>query len=213
MAAHAHRDQQRDCLRLAILVAIFLATNLTSSAQSDLQEAPYHPITPHQSLRWFVTGTIGPPHLAVGIVSSALGTAVDRPKEYGPHWGGFADRFGIGMSGTVTSNAIEAGAGLLLREDPRYFRVPDRSFKARFGIVAQQTFTARNPDGSFGPAYARYAAIVGSNFLSNTWREHSEANAQHALVRSLEGFAGRMAANAFTEFWPDIKKYVFHKRH
>jgi len=24
--------------------------------------------------------------------------------------------------------------------------------------------------------------------------------------------AGRMAANAFGEFWPDLKKYFFHKR-
>ena len=29
---------------------------------------------------------------------------------------------------------------------------------------------------------------------------------------SAEGFAGRMAANAFEEFWPDVKSHVFHKR-
>src|SRR5271166_1040049 len=107
MAALAHNVRERHDLRLAIL-AVFLATNLVASAQSPLMDAPYHPITPRQSLRWFVTSTIGPQHLAVGVFSSALGTAVDRPEEYGPHWGGFADRFGMGMSGTVTSNAIEA---------------------------------------------------------------------------------------------------------
>ena len=100
----------------------------------------------------------------------------------------------------------------MLREDPRYFRVPSRHFKARIGNVAQLTFTARNDNGGFGPAYARYGAIVGGNFLSNTWREHSEADAQHALVRSLEGFGGRMATNAFSEFWPDTKKHVFRTR-
>ena len=31
-------------------------------------------------------------------------------------------------------------------------------------------------------------------------------------LRSSEGLAGRMAANAFGEFWPDLKKYFFHKR-
>jgi hypothetical protein len=211
MVAPAHYVRHRHYFRLAILI-VFLAATLAASAQSNLMDAPYHPITPRQRLRWFVTSSIGPQHLGVGVLSSALGTAVDSPEEYGPHWGGFADRFGIGMSGTVTANAIEAGAGLVLREDPRYFRVPERRFKARLGNLAQQTFTSRNPDGSFAPAYARYAAIVGSNFLSNSWREHSEANAQHALVRSLEGFAGRMAANAFTEFWPDIKKHLFRKR-
>jgi hypothetical protein len=33
-----------------------------------------------------------------------------------------------------------------------------------------------------------------------------------ALLRSSEGLAGRMAANAFGEFWPDLKQYFFHKR-
>ncbi len=116
------------------------------------------------------------------------------------------------MSGSFTGNAIEVGAGLMLREDPRYFRVPDRRFKARIGNVAQLTFAARNHNGSFGPTYARYSAIVGSNFLSNTWRAHSEANTHDALLRASEGFAGRMASNAFSEFWPDIKQRLFHKR-
>jgi hypothetical protein len=104
------------------------------------------------------------------------------------------------MSGAVTGNAIEAGAGLGLREDPRYFRVPDRRFKARIGNVVQLTFAARSYHSSLGPAYARYMAIVGSNFLSNTWRAHSEANTHHVLLRASEGLAGRMASNAFSEF-------------
>jgi hypothetical protein len=186
---------------------------LFAAPKPQLLDAPFHPITPCESLRWFVVSSIGPAHLAGGIFSSATGTWADRPEEYGSHWGGFANRFGVGMSGTVTGNAIEASAGLMLREDPRYFRVPDRRLKDRIGNVAQLTFTARNGNGSFGLAYARYSAIVGSNFLSNTWRVHSEANTHDALLRVSEGFAGRMAGNAFTEFWPDIRSRVFHRRH
>jgi hypothetical protein len=59
------------------------------------------------------------------------------------------------------------------------------------------------------PAIWRF---LGSSFLSNTWRVQSEANMQDALLRASEGFVGRMAANAFAEFWPDIKMHVFHKR-
>jgi hypothetical protein len=117
----------------------------------------------------------------------------------------------MGMAGSATENAIEASAGLLLREDPRYFRLPGQSFKARVGNVARLTFAARGGDGSFRPAYARHLAIFGSNFLSNTWRVRSEADAPHALLRSSEGFAGRMAANAFEEFWPDVKRRLSHK--
>jgi hypothetical protein len=144
--------------------------------------------------------------------SCCIGTALDRPKEYGPHWGGFADRYGMRKTGIVTGNAIEAGAGLFLREDPRYFRLTTRPLKSRFGNVVRLTFAARGHDGGFEPAYARYVAIFGSSFLSNTWRVHSEANTHDALLRASEGFAGRLVANAFAEFWPDIRRLAFRKR-
>jgi hypothetical protein len=119
----------------------------------------------------------------------------------------------MGMARSATENAIEGGIGLILREDPRYFRVPNRRFKARVGNVIRLTFAARGHAGSFGPAYARYAALFGGNFLSNTWRANSEANTHDALLRSSECFGGIMASNAFEEFWPDIKKLVIHKPH
>jgi hypothetical protein len=68
------------------------------------------------------------------------------------------------------------------------------------------TFVAPNSDGRIRPAYARYAAIGGSNFISNAWRPDSEANAGHAAIRVGLGFLGRMTSNAFYEFWPDVKK-------
>ena len=175
-------------------------------------EDTYYPITPGESLRWFLTSTIGPAHMTGVAFVSAGGTAVNRPGEYGTHWEGWANRFGMGMAGSATSNAMEAGVGLLLREDPRYFRVPQQVFSARVGNVARLTFLARNESGRSEPAYARYLGMVGGNFLSNTWRVPSEANAQDALLRSAEAFAGRMAANAFKEFWPDVKNLLRHRR-
>jgi len=179
----------------------------------ETMEAPYHSLTPRESLRWFTATTIDPANLVGGVFDSAFGTSANRPKEYGPHWEGFADRYGMGMTRTVAGNAFTAGAAYFLREDPRYFRVPDRPFKTRVGNVIRLTFAARGGQGGFGPAYARYAAIFGNNFLSNSWRVHSEANSHDALLRTSEGFGGLLAGNAFEEFWPDVKKLVFHKHH
>lgn len=187
------------------------SSSLPTPVKSHTLEDSYRPITPSGSLRWFLTSTIGSAHVAGVAFLSAGGTALNRPGEYGPHWEGFANRFGIGMAGSATSNAMEAGAGLILREDPRYFCVPQQALKFRVGNVVRLTFLARNESGRSEPAYARYIGIVGSNFLSNAWRVHSEANAKDALLRSSEGFAGRMAANAFREFWPDAKRYLTRK--
>jgi hypothetical protein len=231
------RKQSRTAMlprQFATLFAILLATNLFLPAQSvpsdlddskgprlprvltplksQLLEAPYQPIAPQESFRWFLTSTIGLPHRVGGLFVSAFGTAVDRPEEYGPHWGGFADRYGMRIACGASGNLMEAGVGRMLREDPRYFRVPQRPLKSRIGNVARLTFTARDYDGSFGPAYARYVATFGNEFLSNTWRVQSEANSHGALLRTAGDFAGRMAANAWDEFWPDVKKRFSRKR-
>jgi hypothetical protein len=188
------------------------SSSLLTPVKSDRLEDPYLLITPGESLRWFLTSTIGSAHMAGVALVSAGGTAVNRPGEYGPRWRGFGDRFEIGMIGSAAENAIEIGVSLGLREDPRYFRVPQRAFKTRVGNVGRLTFLARNQSGRSEPAYARYIGIVGGNFLSNAWRAPSEANVKYALLRSAEGFAGRMAANAFKEFWPDVKRYVSRRR-
>jgi hypothetical protein len=180
--------------------------------KSQTLEETYYPIAPSQRLRWFVTGTVGPAHMAGVAFVSACGTLVNRPGEYGPHWTGFADRLGIGVAGSALGNAMEASGGLVLGEDPRYFRVPQQPFGGRVGNVVRLTLLARSRNDSLKPAYARYVGVFGSNFLSNTWRVRSEANEQDVLLRSSEGLAGRMAANAFEEFWPDWKKHFFHKR-
>ena len=186
--------------------------SLLTPLKPQTQQSLYHPITPRERLRWFITNTIGPPNLVGGIFTAGFGTALDRPVEYGTHWDGFVSRYGMRMTGIVTGNAMEAGLGLLLGEDPRYFRVQDRPFKARVENIVLLTFEARHRNGSLGPAYARYVAISGNNFLSNAWRVHSDSNVQNALLRTAEGFAGRMAVNAIEEFWPDFKKRIFHWR-
>jgi len=67
------------------------------------------------------------------------------------------------------------------------------------------TFLAQNRNGDTKPAYARYIALAGNNYISNTWRADSEATTGRASLRIVFGFLGRMSSNAFAEFWPDVK--------
>jgi hypothetical protein len=83
------------------------------------------------------------------------------------------------------------------------------SFKARLANVIRLTFESRREDGSYGPVFARYAAISRTNVLSNSWRVRSEVNRRDTLMRAAGGFAGRMASNAFEEFWLSVKDHLF----
>lgn len=172
----------------------------------------YRPITGEQRLKWFAVSSFGPASLTGGIFSAGFGTLFNQPREYGTHWEGFGDRYGMRLTGVVTNNAIEAGMGALWGEDPRYPRDAEKPFQSRIGHVMKWTFLAKDRNGNTMPAYSRYAATAGNNFLSNTWRETSEADTQHALTRTALGFAARMAANAFQEFWPDVRERLLRRK-
>jgi hypothetical protein len=174
-------------------------------------QAPYEPITAKQRIQWAAWETFGPESLLTGTFTAAIGTGRDNPAEYGPHWDGFAKRYGMRFTGVASSNTIEAGLGAIWGEDPRYVRNQNLPFKRRLGNVFVLSIMARNRQGQLMPAYARYIAIPGNNFLSNTWRVNSEATTSAALTRTGYGLLSEITSNAWTEFWPDIKKMVFKK--
>jgi hypothetical protein len=175
-------------------------------------QAPYEPLSGKQRVAWAASETFGPESWLVGTWTAGMGTARNKPEEYGPHWDGFAKRYGMRFTGIAASNTIEAGLGALWGEDPRYVRNPNLRFKRRIGNVLLLSFTARNREGKLMPAYARYIAIPGNNFLSNTWRVSSEATTNQALVRTGYGVLSEVAGNAWTEFWPDVKRIVFSRK-
>jgi hypothetical protein len=185
-------------------------TGIHIDPAKPLPQAPsaYKPITPKERGIWFVRSTIGLQSLTGGLFSAGLGTATDSPHEYGPHWDGFAQRYGMRLTGISVGNAMEAGLGAIWGEDPRYFRAAGQPFGQRVKNVVSLTFKAYRTDGDRHLAYARYAADVGNNFLSNTWRVPSESDWQHAIVRSAYGIGGRALSNTFQEFWPDVVRLV-----
>lgn len=189
-------------------VASVPAFNPATSSSSDAVQS----ITAKQRIQWVLDSTLGPASLTAGLFSAGWGTLFNHPKTYGPHWEGFGDRYGMRLSGLAVSNAMEAGLGALWGEDPRYHREGDEApFLDRLGHAAKMTFLAQNRHGGVRPAYARFVAISGSNFISNAWRAPGDDTAGNAAVRIGLGFFGTFGGNTFHEFWPDVKHKLFHR--
>lgn len=185
------------------------------SEQGETDAAPGSASIDHQlstrgRLKWFAQSTAGPRSLAGGLFSAGLGTALDSPSEYGPHWEGFGKRYGMRLTGVSTGNAIEATLGAVLHEDPRYFPATHQPFGTRVKNIVDLTFRAYHPDGQKHLADARMVATFGNNFLSDTWRAPSESDWQHALIRTAEGYGARALSNTFAEFAPQVWKKFHH---
>jgi hypothetical protein len=177
-----------------------------------VEPVPPAAVTAWQRLTWFDTKTFGISNLGGSIPGAALQTIRDRPHEAGPHWEGFAERYGVSVSTNAVSNGLEAGLGAIWGEDPRYLRDGARvPFKSRLGHIVKWTVVAPGRGGELRPAYARFIAYAGSSFMSNAWREPSDTTTEHSLDRIAFGLLGRMGSNTFDEFWPDAKRKIFHR--
>jgi hypothetical protein len=173
---------------------------------------PYVPVSGQDRMAWFIKSTIGIDSLLLaGPISAGWGTWRRSPEESPPTWEGFGQRYGMRLTGVSTGNAITATTGAIWGEDPRYFRLENAPFKQHVYQVLKLSIMSRYRDGEYRFGYAKLAGNVGNNFLSNTWRVPSESTAGQASLRCVYGLLGRMAGNAFTEFWPLVKERVFKK--
>lgn len=182
---------------------------LLAAAVSCLAQKP--PLTPLERFKWATNASVGPANIAGGAVTSAYSTWTNKPPEYGPHWDGWAKRQGLRLTGSLTSNFMEAGVGALWGEDPRYRRAGQGSIKKRAFYAIKTAFISYDRQGQPMPAYARYASVIGSNYLANTWRPDSQRTQADTWERIGYGFVGRISSNAFAEFWPDIRRLL--RRH
>ena len=196
-----------------MLVPGLLAAQASDAPRYPEETIPPHdpPITESARTSWLVKSVVGPDSLAAGVVSAGWGTAFKHPPEYGSHFSGFAQRYGMRFPDVVMGNAIEAGLGALWDEDPHYDRSGQGPRWQRLRHAAAMTLLAHSGDRTAAPAYARYTGIVGENFIAKTWRPQSERSVNFALGQCALGFVGRFAGNDFDEFWTDVRKKIRHQ--
>jgi len=193
-------------LALALLVPTFVIAQ-----QADFV-APVQPITPAERASWVIQSTVQPLNILADSIAAGIGTGLDHPSELGTHWTGFEKRYINTVATGLLSNGIEAGLGAAWGEDPRYVPAePGTSFRGRLARAAKWTVLASNADGEMRPAYARFIAIPSAAGISNVWRPGSETGFDNFAERTAFGFAGHFCGNTWNEFWPDVKRKVFHK--
>ena len=172
--------------------------------------AEYNGITTAGRAEWSALSTIGPTSLAGGLFSAALGTAIDAPSEYGPHWEGFAKRYGMRMTGISTGNSLEATLGSVWGEDPRYFHTVDSPFGSRIKTSWISPFAPIAPTGT-----ASGLRAIRRDCRQQFSLQHLEGPQRGQLATRpyphREGFGACALSNAFSEFAPQLLRKIRHK--
>jgi len=143
---------------------------------------------------------------------AGIAQAKNDPKEWGQGWGAYGKRFGANFAdnsaGTYMTVAIFPA---LLHEDPRYYQLGRGSFGHRVYHAVNRLFVVRTDSGherfNFSESVGNAAAAAISNIYHVPADRTASRNATtFAFLIVYDGLS-----NGLKEFWPDIRRKVFHK--
>ena len=206
----AFRDRVDVRIGAATLLTVMLIPSLAAAGQrpDEVREerATYSPITSSERTAWLAGEIASPGALSRAAFASAWMTKENCPKEWPRNARGYGRRFGDAQAATAISSSIEAGLGSFWGEDPRYFRSGRQERWARVRHAVASVALAHRRDGHRAPAWGRFAGSVAGNAIENAWLPPSAATRSRTTARVATGFAGRLAANLWSEFWPDLRR-------
>ena len=158
----------------------------------------------------FLYRALGPP----AVWGTLPGTAFRTYRDF-PAWG--RDASGIGRRAAsqygeyVVGEAIEMAVSGLRGEDLRYRRVGAAPMGRRIKMVLARVVVARNAEGRWTPALGRIANEYGGRAVASRWGPPETQTVRSVLRYGSTGLATSAGANAFREFWPDVKKRFSRK--
>jgi len=144
---------------------------------------------------------------------AAIDQANNSPQSWGQGWGAYGQRYGASFAdncmATYMTSAIFPS---LLREDPRYYQQGRGRSSSRAWYSFGRLFVARTDSGHPRFNYSEFLGNAAAAGISNLYH----APEDRTFARNM-GTLGMLVmwdgvSNELREFWPDIRRKVFHKK-
>jgi hypothetical protein len=150
-----------------------------------------------------------------GFVAAEAGInqARNHPEDYGQGAEGYGKRYGAGLADGLTDGFFVTGVyPSLFRQDPRYYRLGDGGFAHRAGYAATRILVTRQDSGrkafNFSEVLGSFSAAAYVTYYPKSERDFSDV-AQRAGIQ----FAFDAGFNVLKEFYPEIERKFFRKKH
>ena len=158
----------------------------------------------HETFRWTTP-------LAL-LASAEAGVLRDNNPHFGVNGAGFGERVGAAGLRLASNSVFSDGLlPILFHDDPRYFRKAYGGYRARGLYAFSRVFVDQRDNGGRG---LNFSDILGRGFTSAlTQTYYPQASIGPEVVFTSWGTSlGQLAGvNGFYEFWPDIKRKLFHR--
>jgi hypothetical protein len=178
---------------------------------TDRQDAPA--LTPKQKFLLFAREAYDPFSWFAAGLQAGIGQANNEFPEYGQGAEGYGKRYGAALLDTASSGFFANFAyPVLLKQDPRYFRLGEGTFKRRMFYSLKQEFSARTDKGIRQVNWSNILGAFTAGGISNAYYPSSDRGFGLTVSRSAISLMYGMVGGLGEEFWPDIHRKLFHKR-
>jgi hypothetical protein len=174
------------------------------------ETAIYTPITAKQKFTIASKDSFDYPLLGLSAVIAAYGQLTNAHPEFGQGWAGYGRRVGTSYADQAIGNMMTEGIfPSLLHEDPRYFRRGHGSVWSRTVYAASRVLITRTDSGGTRFNFSEFLGNATGTAISNAYYPDNRDVGDN--VEKLGSQIGIDAASqVLKEFWPDIKRKLFH---
>jgi hypothetical protein len=162
-------------------------------------------------LRFHAVSAYSPAPLAASLAWSGVLQTRDSPKEWGRSDDAFGERLGSTLAYFGVRNTLAFGLDTALHQDPRYYRSGDTGTWRRIGHALRGTILTRTDSGGETLATWRLGSAYGAAFLANEWQPDRVDDMKGGLTKGSAQMGIDLLANLGSEFWPDVRKKLFHR--
>ncbi len=170
------------------------------------------PLTSGQKFRLATAGVFDWGAYPFNGALSAIAQAKNDPKQWGQGWDAYGKRFGASFAdnsiGTYMTTAIFPS---LLHEDPRYYQLGRGGFRRRAYHAVNRLFVTRTDSGHDRFNYSESIGNAAAAAISNIYHVPEDRTASRNATTFAFLIVYDGLSNGLKEFWPDIRRKVFHK--
>lgn len=196
-------NQQEESQRAFGVVPQFSVTNQADAA----------PLGTSGKFKLFVRSSFDPFTFVSSGFQAALSQATDEFPQYGQGAAGYAKRYGATFADQLSSNFFaNFFYPVLLKEDPRYFRLGHGTAKRRIVYSLEQEFVAHKDSGGKTFAFENVLGAFSSGTLSNAYYPSNDRGFGLTVSRSVIAILYGSVGGLFSEFSPDVQRKLFHRK-
>jgi len=175
----------------------------------------WQPLTKREKFNVFLRSTYSPWTFANAAIDQATDHVKGRrlSQEYETGFRGQAQSYGIALATTETDVFFQRFLlPTLFKQDPRYFRNPDLPFLKRVLYSMSRVIITRTDSGGQAFNASRILGNAASQAVADLYVP-GQRQGMHPVANTISyNLLRDMGMNLVHEFWPDVRRKVFHRK-